>query len=341
MIKPNGSIENFPKNSKVEIRIPISANDAFFRMTRIFLESLQLFGGPLGRSAHCVASISRDTPMRDLARECPWSSDYSLDFRWVDENLFENHGYHGTGFDRKTVQSEADIVVLCDADIMIAGDFDELITMAHNNHSLNGWLGHWSPFVVDRKTAKISSQKWWDRIFEEAGLPAQALQFQCPGYGFGYHDSNHSHCPYYYNAGFLVAPQEIFRLVSKTFLDDVSCVERVLDSVHKSQIAMTLSQVRHDIKCELSGLKYNCPVGISEKRLRNSTPRCNDADDVRVFHYLADVEINKSHFRSEKALRQLMARKNLSPTGTVMQKKLSQILESLAEKDARRSQEDS
>src|SRR5690242_10557894 len=93
----------------VEIRIPISATDKYLRMVHYFLESLQLFGGPIGRKAKCVVSVSRDEPYRDLAKEYSWISDYNVEFLWIDEELFKKYSYYGTVYHRLTLKSEADI----------------------------------------------------------------------------------------------------------------------------------------------------------------------------------------------------------------------------------------
>ena len=61
-------------------------------MLQYFLESLQEFGGALGCAAHCVVSVSQDEPRRDLARECPWAAEHSVEFQWVDRDLFERRG---------------------------------------------------------------------------------------------------------------------------------------------------------------------------------------------------------------------------------------------------------
>ena len=146
----------------VEIRIPISANEKFLRMLHYFLESLRQFGGPIGRTAKCVVSVSRDEPYSDLFADCPWLNDYFVEIRWVDESLFEEYGYDGTGLDRLFVRSNADIVVLCDADILIAGDLEEVILKSHKLQKLLGFIAVVSPFN-EKHLAHISSEDWWRR----------------------------------------------------------------------------------------------------------------------------------------------------------------------------------
>ena len=102
----------------VEIRIPISATETYLRMIHYFLESLQQFGGQIGRSAKCVMSVSRDEPYRDLQKEYPWISNYNVEFLWIDEDLFKKYSYQGTVFHRLKVKSDVDIVILADADML-------------------------------------------------------------------------------------------------------------------------------------------------------------------------------------------------------------------------------
>ena len=137
----------------VEIRIPISPNEKYLRMIHYFLESLKQFGGPIGRSAKCVVSVSRDEPYRDLQKEYSWVSDYNVEFLWIDEDLFKKYGYYGTGFHRLKVKSEADIVILADADLLFTNDFDQAILQSFTEQKLLGFIAHISPFSLVKSKA--------------------------------------------------------------------------------------------------------------------------------------------------------------------------------------------
>ena len=122
----------------VEIRIAISAAEKYLRMIHYFLESLQQFGGSIGRSAKCVVSVSRDEHYRDLRKEYPWISNYNVEFLWIDEDLFKKYSYHGTGGHRLSIKSDADVVILADADILVTNNFDQVISCSEKIIQLFG-----------------------------------------------------------------------------------------------------------------------------------------------------------------------------------------------------------
>jgi len=174
----------------VEIRIPISVTEKYLRMIHYFLESLQQFGGPIGRLAKCVVSVSRDEPYRDLRKEYPWVSNYNVEFLWMDEDLFKKYRYDGTGFHRLNVKSEADIVILADADILVTNDFDQAILDAFAYQKLLGCIAHSSPFFLP-DIKDTPSKIWWKKIFDEAGLPLPSLNCVHTGWGVNNKDKRH------------------------------------------------------------------------------------------------------------------------------------------------------
>ena len=82
----------------LELRVPISPTDKDMRMLRYLLESIQAYGGPISRAAHCAVSVGADEPPHDLAQEYRWCGDYSVAFHWLDRDLFQRQEYDATGF---------------------------------------------------------------------------------------------------------------------------------------------------------------------------------------------------------------------------------------------------
>ncbi|MCP4539674.1 MAG: aminotransferase class I/II-fold pyridoxal phosphate-dependent enzyme, partial [Chloroflexi bacterium] len=292
----------------VEIRIPISANEKFLRMLHYFLESLQMFGGPLGRSAHCVVSVSADEPRRDLAQECSWAAEHSVEFQWVDRDLFERLSYCGTVLNRFYVQSEADVVIFADADILVAGDFDRVIWDAYHSQRLLGFIAHCSPFgQPDLK--HIPSHRWWNWIFEEAELPKPQLNRVHTGWGLMSKDTRHRCCPDYFNYGFVLAPRQYAEHIGETFEEELKAVDRVVESWFKPQIANTLACVRHRIPCGILPINYNFPLHVHADQIRALNPDpegANSIQDVKIAHYLPGGEIHPEHFATRKSLEKLL-----------------------------------
>ena len=313
----------------IEIRIPISANEKFLRMLHYFLESLQEFGGPIGRSAHCVVSVGPDEPRRDLMRECAWAADHSIEFQWVDDDLFGRYSYDGTGLHRLYVQSEADVIILADADLLIAGDFDRIVTQAYRSQRLLGFVAHISPFFPP-DLRHIPSHRWWNWIFEEAGLPRPRLNRVHTGWGLMSNDVRHRCCPDYFNYGFIVSPRRYVERMGETFESELEAVDRVVETWFKSQIANSLAFARHQIPCGILPINYNFPLHVPGDRIRALNPDpdgANSIEDIKIFHYLGDGEVNKEHFATVESLQEVLQRKDMSPAGEVFQRKLRKVHE--------------
>jgi len=313
----------------VEIRVPISANDKFLRMLRYFLESLQTYGGPIAQNAKCIVSVSRDQPYSNLINEYAWIQNYNVEFRWVDEDLFDKYEYHTTGMDRMVYNSAADIVILADADIIVANNFDSMILKVYKTQKLYGLIAHVSPFQTTQ-FRQNSSWEWWEKIYEKADLPFSHLSNIHTGWGFMSYDRKHRHCPFYYNFGFIISPRKYIDMMGKTYVKEIDHVDSVLDTKFKSQIANTLSFERHQIPCDFLPLNYNFPLHVNDEKIREFNPDPeseNSPDDVKIFHYCGNSEINKNDFESNKTLERALKRTNLSETATVFQKRLTDIYE--------------
>lgn len=310
------------RRPSVELRIPISATEKYLRMLQYLLESIQAFGGPLARAAHCVVSVSADEPRRDLARLCPWA--HSAEFQWVDRGIFERLSYDGTGLHRLQVKSRADIVILADADLLVAGDLDEAIIESHHSQRFLGFIAHGSPFIR-QELKHIPSHRWWHWIFEEAGLPRPHLNHVHTGWGHMSKDIRHRRCPDYFNYGFLVAPRKHVERIGTTLEADLDAVDRVVETWFKSQIATTLALARHRIPCGTLPIKYNFPLHVAAEPMRtlNPDPQGADADgDIKVFHYLGEGEINREHFATRESLEDLLRRDDLTAAASEFQRKL-------------------
>lgn len=284
-----------------------------------------MFGGPIARSAHCVVSVGADEPERDLAREYRWASDYSIEFQWVDRELFQKHSYHGTGYHRYLVKSNADIVALFDADIIVSGNLDRIILHSYLQQELLGFIAHASPF---RNSTDVSSEEYWERIFDFAGLPKPSLAWRHSGLGLIEkipNDPQHQYCPAYFNNGVIFSPRQFVERMADVFIGNVQRVESILDTAFKSQIANTLSLYQLKIPFGILPVNYNFPLNLPERGLREMNPDPNgenEIEDIKIYHYLASGEVNKRHFETEESLAELLSRENMSPAAKAFQTKL-------------------
>lgn len=319
----------------VEIRIPISPNEKYLRMVHYFLESLKLFGGPLGRQAKCVVSVSRDESHKNLEKEYSWISNYNVEFLWIDEDLFKKYNYYGTVHHRLTVKSEADVVILADADILVVNDFDKIILDAFTYQKLLGFIAHISPFI-HRDSKNTPSNIWWKKLFDEAGLSPPLFDQVHTGWGLMNKDEGHRSCPYYFNYGFIVSPRNYLEQMAKSFISELEIIDRVLETPFKAQLANTLCFVRYGIPCGNLSINYNFPLHVpyNEFRALNHDPAGkNNAEDIKIFHYIGGRRFNKEDFQTIESLENALQRTNLNEAETVFQQKLRLVHEKIISRE--------
>ncbi|PTW55738.1 hypothetical protein C8N35_11263 [Breoghania corrubedonensis] len=327
--------DKFPS---VEFRLPISPTDTDMRMVRIFMESIQVFGGPLAKRGRFVCSVGADEEPFDLKAKYEWTRERPIDFHWVDRNTFRKWTYDATGFDRHHIESDADVVAFVDADLLVAGDFDDILRQAHQTQTMLGFIAHVSPFGFQRFRG-TTSQDWWRRIYEAAGLAMPALTFEHTGWGLDWdaifgdkpspilsNDPDHRYCPPYFNYGVVVAPRSLFERVGETFVDDLERVGTVLSTPYGSQIANCIAIERHAIPCETIHLNYNFPMNLPGDEIRRLHPHPQGMDsyeDVRIFHYIGQ----RKKFSSVEALQELMDSTDLTGAWPMFQKRLRAVID--------------
>jgi hypothetical protein len=296
-------------------------------MLRYLLESIQEFGGPIGRAAHCVVSVGADEPPRDLRREVESLANLSLEFQWVNRDLFRRRSYNATGLHRFGIESNADVVALMDVDTFVGGDFDRIIMEAHREQRFLGFIAHISPFDMP-ELRHIPSHRWWNWIFQDAGLPRPRLDYEHTGWGLMTEDIRHRRCPAYFNYGFVLAPRAFIERMAETYEDELDAVDRVIESWAKGQIACTLAIARQGFPCATLPIKYNFPLHVPGEAIRalNPDPDGEDTDDaVRIFHYLGDGDVNREHFATRETVEQVLRQDEMSPTGNMLRRKLQVV----------------
>jgi len=298
------------------------------RMLHYLLESLQTFGGPIGKAAHSVVSVSADEPWIDIEKVYPWVKNYSVEFHWLDQELFDAHTYDATGYHRFWVEpNNADVIALVDADILISGDFDQVVLQCYLEQKVLGFIAHVSPFDSP-DFGDVSSEKWWQRLFSEAKLPIPELEHEHTGWGFMTNSEAHRHCPAYFNYGFILVPQQDLSRIGSSFVEDLAIVDRVVDTWFKSQIANNISFVRHGIPTGTLPLKYNFPLHVPSDKIRSSNPDPegqNEIEDIRIFHYLGEGEIHKDHFATDQSIQEVLNRTDMSDAGAFCQNRLRTV----------------
>ncbi len=313
----------------LELRTGISPTDDNMRSLRYLMESIKEFGGPIGQAARCLVCIGADEPPRDLKDDYDWASDYPIDFKWVDRDLFKKWSYHATGCTRFWVESDADIVAFIDVDLLISGNFDSIVEQAYQEQEILGFMAHVSPFGF-REIAETPDHIWWKKVFDEAGLETPELTWQYSGWGMDWSvlsprivsfDQDHRFGPPYFNYGFVIGPRAYVEKMGETIEEELEAVTRVRDNYYKSQVALSLALQRHKIPCGTLPINYNFPLNIPGKSIRavNQDPHGeNGYEHIKIFHYIG----GRKHFESVGSVRNFLNRNDLSDSWRAFQEKL-------------------
>ena len=130
-----------------------------------------------------------------------------MEVRWVPEEAFRRHSYFATGAARFAHPYRSDVVLFLDADILVAGPFDNLIRDVHREQVVAGMIAPASPLqFFDQPTT-------WQAIYDHCGLDWQVVlshehtgwPYYCSG------DEACRTCPPYFNYGVVCALAHVMR----------------------------------------------------------------------------------------------------------------------------------
>ena len=310
-----------PLTPNIEVRIPISANQKYMNMLKYLVYSLYENGGDLVKSANFIISVSRDESYRDLYQEFSWTKSFPIKFRWIDEALFKKFEYSGTALDRYRIKSNADIVIMCDADILISGDLDEIIMKSYREQKQLGFIAHVSPF---NSHLEKTSKELWEEIYKKLNQESPILDKEHTGWGFMSKNKNHRYCPNYFNYGFIISPRKFIDKMNKSYEKDLETTIKVFDTCFRSQITRTVICDKYKIPTGTLSLNYNYPLHVDENEFRKinfDSKGENLPEDIKVFHYLGAGEFNKEDFKNDQKINEALNRTNIKKSGIFFQKK--------------------
>ncbi|WP_136444171.1 hypothetical protein [Pacificoceanicola onchidii] len=335
-----------PSQPSLEFRIPLSPSDSMMRMVRYFLESIQEFGGPIGKSAHCALVVGDETPPFDLRETYPWMNDHDMSVHWVDQENFAKWKYDATGFERFWVESRADVVAMIDADLLVTGDFDDVILQAHRDQTILGVIAHVSPFGRTNSDGRPSAA-WWQDIFDAAGVDMPPLEFECSAWGINFRtipgfertniifgDEAHRYGPAYFNAGVVIGPRAHFDTMGRTFVDDLTLVHRFQQTHFAYQMAHPVCCARHGFRCETIPVDYNFALNIPTDLYRSLNPGPDGPgthEDTRIFHYIGGGK----YFTGEDAVDELIENGRDDGAWPVFRARLGRVRERIRQQDSR------
>lgn len=304
-----------------EIHIPISPTPGFFTRVHYLAASLRRFGGVFA-DAKIVVTVGDDNTDQDLYALNPWSRHYPLEWRWLDRDLFSAYHYFATAVQRFCYDFTSDVVLLLDADTLIAGPLDDLFEEAVRQPSLYGVVTYISPA---RSISSVAPGDFWSALYQGVGLPPPKMVCEYPGWGvMDFHlsrDPGSRFTPPFFNLGFLCAPHQIMREIGAHIYQEMAASDSFHETVFRCQIGLCLALERHNIPWRSLAPRFNFG---NVPALATGYP--DDFDDVRVIHYFAgDDFLRDADIDSTEGVGKLLLRRDLRPVNARLRDALAEI----------------
>lgn len=283
----------------LEIRIPISPTDLFFRRIHYFAASLRAHGGPCA-GARVVVVMGADEEPFDPRSRLPWAGAYPIDWVWMARERFRRHSFFGTRLERFLLPARSDVVLMLDADVLVAAPFHDLVARVHAEQALLGVPANVSPVRPGFR---------WEDLFAAAGLGPVPYAVEHSGFGCLFHDEARRRSPPYFNLGVIPLPSALCERIGAGILDELEIVSR-LEPTFRGQMSLTLALVRLRIPWATMPFRYNF-VNDERYLLRYRA----DFDDLRLLHFLVRRSIDKDEaFASAAAIERTL---RSEPAGAV------------------------
>jgi hypothetical protein len=272
---------------KLEFRIPISPRAEFYSQVRLFACSLARMGPPYS-DARIQVSVGDHASPAGVAAANAWSGAYPVDWYVVPDSMYPRAPADPwiSGLGRYLQPSDADVVILCDADTCVVDRFDELLAhLADAAPTVAGLQAHYRPFP--------DSDDTWRRLLDAAG--AGGMPISTP-YSMDV-ASTHGLAPTYFNYGFVALNAAAFAHMA---LAMPGCLQRACELLPQNrmaaQVAMTLGLFATGSRVLPLGHEYNC--ANDDLLLEHGLV---DPSRVKVIHYLRANEFDRHAFVADPA----------------------------------------
>ena len=199
-------------DTAVEIHIPISPTASFFRQVHYLAALLR----PVTRNfsgTRLIVTVGDDSEPFDVAACLPWAAHYPIEFRWVPRQLRRAFGWFATALHRYRYTYDAPLVLMMDADIVVAREFGELLEQVRAVPAFYSMVAHASPWYNSRLLHLQSEEAWWRSVYGAAGLGEPEFPCQYTGFGYLGEVGFPRAAPPNFNQGVVIAPASIVRTV--------------------------------------------------------------------------------------------------------------------------------
>jgi SAM-dependent methyltransferase len=258
----------------LEIHIPISPTALFFNMIRCFTLSLRKFGGAYA-NAPVIVTTGETTADPGLSDRLPWLKSLGVELRWAPEEEYRIRSHSAQSHQRFNYAHRSDVVLLMDADILIAGPIDEMVERVYRDQVVAGLISHVTPFTP-------GTGRDWHGLFRHCGVGQPRLQHEHTGWGYMFNDAALRYCPSYFNFGVVCGPRihisAIGRMITAMH-EKVS--EYYPDSFFRGQLALAAAIASLGLPTWALPMRFNFPNDPFVEALHHE-----EIPHVRIIHML-------------------------------------------------------
>ncbi len=286
----------------LEIHIPISPTASFFRQVHYLAASLRSatrnFAG-----TRLIVTVGDDSEPFDVAGRLPWAAHYPIEFRWVPRQLRRTFGWFATALHRYRYAYDAPLVLMMDADIVVAREFGGLLDQVRAVPAFYSMVAHASPWHNSGLLHLRSEEDWWRSVYSAAGLGEPEFPCQYTGYGYLGKDGFPCAAPPNFNQGVVIAPASIIRTIGVDLYSELELVNSVAETFYRFQVALTLAIVRQGVPWRVLPMRYNFTPAFAAyiERLRE------EWEQVRFIHYSSTKQFPKTLLDDDKVLENWLA----------------------------------
>lgn len=281
-----------PRRPTLEIHLPISPTPFFFNMVQCFAHSLRRNGG-VYRDAPIIVTAGESSIDPELNERLPWLRSNGIELRWASISDFKRLSYFAQGQQRLMYEYASDVVLLMDADMLVAAPFDEVVQSVFDQDVIAGVIAHRSPFEG------TDPELTWDDVFDRFGMRTPRLDYEHTGWGYLGNEERGRYCPAYFNYGFVCMPRAFAERIGSIHEETWTRVRETIGGVFDGQIALAAAIARLRLPARALPMRYNLPNNVSIEALHAS-----EVPHASVLHFCGGAQIDKFEiFRSLDSMR--------------------------------------
>jgi hypothetical protein len=300
----------------LEIHVPIRPTPTFLNMVRCLALSLRRNGGAY-RDAPIIATVGDRSVDPNLAERLPWLDSCGVELSWASADDFVRDSYFATGHQRLCYDHAADVVLLMDADILIARPFDEMIESVFEQNVIAGLIAHVSPFEQAKR-----DDLDWHGLWRHCGLSRPRLEYEHTGWGYMSTDERHRYCPAYFNYGVVAMPRDFARRLGDVIAQIFAKVRERVGTVYDAQIALAVAIAQLSLPARALPMHYNFPNVPQLEALHAA-----EFPHASILHLLGQHQMTKSGlYASLDAMREFACALHLRVTNAKAQRVIREIL---------------